>query len=87
MATAICRVATLRNGVQSMATQQVKPDNNQLRPELEKIVETIIGLKAVAASTGYMTFKEQRAILDRLTSEDKAAVGRALAKREREQTK
>ena len=82
MATAICRVPTLRSGAQIMATQQMKPNNNQLRPELEQIVEKIIGLRQLASSTGFMTFKEQRAILERLSSDDKALVGRALAIRD-----
>ena len=83
MATAICRVATLRNGVQSMTTQ----NNNQLRPELERIVEDILGLRALAATTGFMTFKSQREILARLSPADQAAVGRALAQQEKQQTK
>ena len=57
-------------------------NNNQLRPDLEKVVETITGLRQLAASTGFMTFKEQKAILERLSSEDKSLVGRELAKRE-----
>lgn len=79
MATAICRVSTLRNGVQSMTTTE---NNNQLRPELEKVVETIIGLRQLATSTGFMTFREQKEILERLSSEDKSLVGRELVKRE-----
>lgn len=79
MATAICRVPIVRNGAQSMTTQT---HGNQLRPELVKIVEDIIGLRQLATTTGFMTFKEQRIILERLSAEDKAAVGRALAKRE-----
>jgi hypothetical protein len=79
MATAICRVSTLRNEVNSMNTTET---NNQLRPDLEKIVETIIGLRQLATSTGFMTFKEQKVILERLSSEDKSLVGRELAKRE-----
>jgi hypothetical protein len=55
---------------------------NQLQPELVKIVEDIIGLRQLATTTGFMTFKEQRIILERLSAEDKAAVGRALAKLE-----
>jgi hypothetical protein len=62
-----------------MATQ---PNDKQLRSELVKIVEDIIGLRQLATTTGFMTFKEQRIILERLSAEDKAAVGRALAKRE-----
>jgi len=68
----------LRNGVTSMT----QPTNNQLRPELQKIVEDIIGLRQLCATTGFMTFKTQREILSRLTPEDMAAVGRALAKLE-----
>ena len=59
MATASCRVPTL-NGVHRMNTT----DNNQLRPELEKIVETLIGLKQLATTTGFMTFKKQRRFLN-----------------------
>ena len=59
--------------------------NNQLRPELEKIVDTLIGLKQLATTTGFMTFKEQKVILERLSSEDKSLVGRELAKREQRQ--
>jgi hypothetical protein len=57
-------------------------NSNQLTPELEKVVDTIIGLKQLATSTGFMTFKEQKVILDRLSSEDKSLVGRELARRE-----
>lgn len=57
----------------------------QLRHELETIVEDILGLRALAATTGFMTFKSQREILARLTPADQAAVGRTLAKRETEQ--
>ena len=39
-------------GVESMATQTT---HNQLRPELEKVVEDILGLRALAATTGFMT--------------------------------
>ena len=74
MATAICRASTFRNEVQSMNTE----NSNQLRPDLEKVVETINGLRQLAKATGYMTFKEQKVILDRLSSEDKAVVGQAL---------
>jgi hypothetical protein len=76
MATASYRVPTL-NGVHSMNTT----DNNQPAPELEKIIETIIGLRQLAKSTGFMTFKEQKVILERLSSEDKSFIGRELAKR------
>jgi hypothetical protein len=82
VATAICRVPTLRSGAHIMPT-----NNNQLRSELEQIVEKIIGLRQLATSTGFMTFKEQRAILERLSSDEKAWVGRALAMRDKEQTK
>jgi hypothetical protein len=78
MATAICRVPTLRNGAHSMTTTD---NSNQLAPELEKIIETIIGLRQLAKSTGFMTFKEQKAILEKLSSEDKSFIGRELAKR------
>ena len=66
-----------------MVTAQIR----QLRPELEQIVEDILGLRALATTTGFMTFKSQREILARLTPADQAAVGRALAKRAHEQTK
>ncbi len=56
--------------------------SNQLRPDLQKVVETITGLRQLATSTGYVTFKEQKVILDRLSSEDKALVGQALAQTE-----
>jgi hypothetical protein len=78
MATASYRVPTL-NGAHSM---NITDNNNQLRPELEKIVETLIGLKQLATTTGFMTFKEQKVILERLSSEDKSLVGRELAKRQ-----
>lgn len=71
--------AVMRNGV-IMAPQQLKP-------ELEQIVEDILGLRALATATGFMTFKSQRDILARLSPADQAAIGRALAKREKEQTK
>jgi len=48
-------------------------------------VEDIIGLKTLATTTGYMTFKSQKVILDALTPEDMAAVGRELARREKNQ--
>ena len=67
-----------------MATQT---NDGQLRPELAKVVEDIIGLKALATTTGYMTFRVQREILSRLNPEDMAAVGRELAKREKQQAK
>jgi hypothetical protein len=81
MATAICRVPTVRNGVHSMNTI----DNNQLRPDLQKIVEDIIGLRQLTATTGFMTFKEIKVMLERLSSEDKSLVGRELTKREQKQ--
>jgi hypothetical protein len=79
MSAATYQVPAMRTGA-VMATQQ-------LRPDLEVIVEDIIGLKALATTTGFMTFKTQREILSRLTPADAAAVGRALAKRQQEQTK
>lgn len=63
-----------------MATQQLKP-------ELQTIVDDIIGLRALASTTGFMTFRSQREILARLTPADQAAIGRALALKEKEQTK
>ena len=71
-------------GVENMATQ---PNDNQLRPELVKVVEDILGLRALAATTGFMTFKTQKAILERLSPEDMAAVGYALAKIEQQKKK
>ena len=53
-----------------MATQQLKP-------ELEQIVDDILGLRALATTTGFMTFKSQREILARLSPADQAAIGRA----------
>jgi len=41
----------------------------------------------LATTTGFMTFKSQRDILAQLTPKDQAAVGRALATREKQQTK
>jgi hypothetical protein len=73
-------VSVINKGAMSMATQQLKP-------ELEQIVEDILGLRALATTTGFMTFKSQREMLARLTPADQAAVGRALAKRDKEQTK
>jgi hypothetical protein len=56
--------------------------NNQLRPELEQIVEDILGLRALATATGFMTFKTQRELLASLSPTDMAAIGHALTKRE-----
>jgi|GEM_PF-4735073 len=56
-----------------------------LRPELQEIVEEILDLRALTATTGYMTFKSQKVLLDKLSIKDQAAVGRAL--KEKEQTK
>jgi hypothetical protein len=67
-----------RNKGVEMATHT----ENQLRPDLAQIVEDIMGLKALTATTGYMTFRTQREILVKLSPEDMAAVGRALASRE-----
>jgi len=81
MATATYRVSTTRDGVESMNTTEI---NNQLRPDLHKVVETIVGLRQLAASTGFLTFREQKEILERLSSEDKSLVGRELVRREKE---
>jgi hypothetical protein len=62
-------------------------ENNQLRDDLKKIVEDILGLRALASSTGFMTFKSQREILASLTPADLAAVGREIASREVEAKK
>jgi hypothetical protein len=59
-------------------------NTNQLRPDLQAVVDDLFGLKALAATTGFMTFKSQRDILVRLTPADQAAVGRALALKEKE---
>ena len=66
-------------GVESMETQTT---HNHLRPELEKVVEDILGLRALTATTGFMTFKSQKQILDKLTPEDAAIVGHELARRQ-----
>jgi hypothetical protein len=71
-----------RNGVLSMTTE-----NNSLSEDLNKIVEDILGLRALASTTGFMTFKSQREILARLTPEDLAAVGREIASREKDTKK
>jgi hypothetical protein len=55
----------------------------QLAPELEQIVEDIRGLRALATTTGFMTFRSQREILSRLSPTDQAAVGRELELREK----
>jgi hypothetical protein len=81
MATATIQAPPLEGAV--MVTTQ----NKQLKPELEQIVEDILGLRALATTTGFMTFKSQRDILAQLTPKDQAAVGRALAMREKQQTK
>jgi hypothetical protein len=56
----------------------VTAQTRQLRPELEQIVDEIFGLRALAASTGYMTFRSQRELLSKLSAKDQAAVGHAL---------
>lgn len=66
-------------GVEGMATQTT---DNQLRPELAKVVEDILGLRALATTTGFMTFKSQKQILEKLTPEDAAIVGHELARRQ-----
>ena len=81
MSTATYGVPTFRTGAGIMNQPQ------QLRPDLEVIVEDILGLRALATTTGFMTFKSQRDILARLSPADQAAIGRALAKREKEQAK
>lgn len=55
-----------------------------LTPELEELVEEIIGLRALTKTTGFLTYKTQREMLARLSPPDAAAVGRALALREKE---
>jgi hypothetical protein len=65
----------------------VTAQNKQLRPELEQIVDDIFGLRALASTTGFMTYKSQRDLLAQLSPKDQAAVGRALHMREKQQTK
>jgi hypothetical protein len=81
MSTATYQAPTLEGAV------MVTTPTRQLKPELEQIVEDILGLRALATTTGFMTFKSQRDILAQLTPKDQAAVGRALATREKQQTK
>ena len=64
-----------------MATQT---NDNQLRPELVKIVEDIIGLRQLTATTGFSTIQTQKKIIYALSSEDMIAVGHALAKVEQQ---
>lgn len=71
MSAATYQVTAVRNRGAVMETQQ-------LTPELQVIVDDLYGLKALAATTGFMTFKSQREILARLTPSEQAAVGRAL---------
>ena len=47
-------------------------------------LEDLVGLRALANATGFLTFKSQRDILAQLTPKDQAAVGRALALREKQ---
>lgn len=56
-----------------------------LRPELMAVVNDIIGLRALSASTGFLTFKSQREMLAKLAPSDAAAVGLALRQLEKEQ--
>lgn len=65
----------------------IQTNDNQLRPELVKVVDDIIGLRQLAATTGFSTFRTQREIINRLSPEDMAAVGHALAKIEQQKTK
>ena len=74
--------STHNKGVENMATQTT---DNQLRPELAKVVEDILGLRALSKTTGFLTFKSQKQILEKLTPEDAAIVGHALAKVEQQQ--
>lgn len=62
-------------GAESMATQTT---NNQLRPELVKVVEDIIGLRKLTATTGFSTIQAQKKIIYALSPEDMIAVGHAL---------
>jgi hypothetical protein len=79
MSTATYRVTTVE-GEAVMVTAH----STQLRPELEQAVEDILGLRSLATTTGFMTFKSVREILAQLTPKDQAAVGRELAKREKQ---
>jgi hypothetical protein len=76
MSASAYRVTTLEGAVMNQSTQ--------LRPELEQAVEDIIGLRVLANTTGFMTFKSVRDILAALSPKDQAAVGRELAKREKQ---
>ena len=62
-------------------------ENNNLSEDLKKIVEDILGLKALASTTGFQTFKSQRELLAGLTPADLAAVGREIASRENDTKK
>lgn len=68
-------------GVEIMATQTT---DTQLRPELVKVVEDILGLRALSKTTGFLTFKSQKQILEKLTPEDAAIVGHELARRQQQ---
>ena len=65
--------------------EQIAMTLQPLRPDLQKVVDDIEGLRALAKVTGFMTFKTQREILARLSPADAAAVGRALAAAEKRQ--
>ena len=77
MATAMCTVQTMRNGVQNMAIQH----NNQLRPELEAIVRKILSLRLLTESTGFFTHRDVGDLLRPLSKDDLAMVGDELKKR------
>lgn len=62
----------------------VMNQQTQLRPELEQAVEDIMGLRSLANTTGFLTFRSVRDILAALSPKDQAAVGRELAKREKQ---
>jgi|HubBroStandDraft_6_1064221.scaffolds.fasta_scaffold196817_3 hypothetical protein len=62
----------------------LRPERPELRPDLEKAIEDILGLRALHKTTGFATFKSQRDILNQLTPSDQAVVGRILAQREKE---
>ena len=66
-------------GVENMATPA---NNQQLSPELVKVVEDILGLRALSTTTGFLTFKSQKQILEKLTPEEAAIVGHELARRQ-----
>src|SRR5580704_10982597 len=76
-------IANLITGIKRKRKGLEMTSTKQLAPELEQIVEDIRGLRALATTTGFMTFRSQREILSRLSPTDQAAVGRELELREK----